>query len=224
MTDEEFIFSQTSRERKRIAAGAYHKKGGAKSKKCSLPSDRLTPKQLRGMNSEVETYKLGKPMGWIEFFGMPEDLKLEYLTQCIEVYGARSIDLDSMFEVGRGYTSAYIKRHFPDMNFFKRQGAPKVQSKKWLDFIGTSEMPSENVEIQEVNLPTTDAEAQHSESSGVKHGSNKLNVISGAIKYSGTPALIFHKALVAMDVSAEYEIEIHFKLLRDDKEAEPEKM
>lgn len=176
------------------------------------------------MNSEVTTYDLGKPMSWIEFLGMPDDLKLEYLTKCIEVYGARSIDLDSMFGSSRGSTSSYIKRRFPDADFFKHYGAPRKPSQKWLDFIGDSETPSESVEVSEANLPTPEVEAQHSESSGVKLGNNELRIISGTIKYIGLPALVFNKALVSMDTTAEYEIEISFKLLRDDKEAEPEKM
>ena len=57
------------------ARGAAHRKRGSRSKKCSLPSDNLTPKQLRDLNGEVTVYNLGQPMTQEEYDRLPDDLK-----------------------------------------------------------------------------------------------------------------------------------------------------
>lgn len=74
MTDEKYVFEQTSRERKRIGAGIYSRKRGSRSKKCTLPSDNMTAGQLKKRNGEVMQYNLKAPMGWLVFRSMPADL------------------------------------------------------------------------------------------------------------------------------------------------------
>lgn len=39
MTDAKYLFVSDSREKKSVARSAVHRKGGSKSKKCTLPSD-----------------------------------------------------------------------------------------------------------------------------------------------------------------------------------------
>ena len=60
MTDEEYIFRQTERERKRDGRGAFNRVCGSKSKKCSLPSDHMTRKEIIAMSGEVQTYTLNE--------------------------------------------------------------------------------------------------------------------------------------------------------------------
>lgn len=72
-------FNMEVKQRKNIGYGAYHKKGGSKSKKCSLPSDNLTPAQKRKLNGPVETYAINQPMCWEAFKGMPTDLQQDHL-------------------------------------------------------------------------------------------------------------------------------------------------
>ena len=43
-------------QKKRIARGAYHRKNGSKSKRCTLPSDYLTAAEKRKLNGEVMDY------------------------------------------------------------------------------------------------------------------------------------------------------------------------
>ena len=62
-------------QKKRTAAGARHMKRGSRSKRCSLPSDNLTPAQLKRRNGPVSTYKLDAPMRWDDFKAMPVDLR-----------------------------------------------------------------------------------------------------------------------------------------------------
>ena len=66
-------------ERKSMARGAYHKKNGSKSKKCSLPSDHLTPAQKRKLNGPCVTYSMAAAMSYEEFKALPDEYKVEYL-------------------------------------------------------------------------------------------------------------------------------------------------
>lgn len=72
-------FDFDAMQKKRIARGAAHMKRGSKSRKCSLPSDYLTPAQLKRRNGPVETYNLNAPMTWEQFKTMPADLQQRYI-------------------------------------------------------------------------------------------------------------------------------------------------
>ena len=83
MTDFDYDVMQ----KKRTAAGAYHRKGGSKSKKCSLPSDNLTEAQKRKLNGPVTTVNLNQPIGWQEFKALNSDsLKKSYLINLLNTY------------------------------------------------------------------------------------------------------------------------------------------
>lgn len=92
-------FDYDALQKKRIAAGARHMKRGSRSKRCSLPSDNLTPAQLKRRNGPVSTYKLDEPMRWDDFKSMPVDLQKKYLTNLVEAYGATNKMLGDMFYV-----------------------------------------------------------------------------------------------------------------------------
>lgn len=72
-------FDYDAMQKKRIARGAQHKRCGSKSKNCSLPSDNLTPAQMRALNGEVKQYNLNEPMTWEAFKAMPQDLQEKYV-------------------------------------------------------------------------------------------------------------------------------------------------
>ena len=78
MTDEEFVFRQTERERKRDGRGTFNKKrqGG---RNVRLPSDGMSKKEWKKMNGEVKTYDMGKLVSWKEFRAMPHDIQQAYL-------------------------------------------------------------------------------------------------------------------------------------------------
>ena len=92
-------FDYDALQKKRIAAGARHMKRGSRSKRCSLPSDNLTPAQLKRRNGPVSTYKLDEPMRWDDFKSMPVDLQKKYLTNLVETYGATNEMLGDMFYI-----------------------------------------------------------------------------------------------------------------------------
>ena len=102
-------FDYDALQKKRIAAGARHMKRGSRSKGCSLPSDNLTPAQLKRRNGPVSTYKLDAPMRWDDFKAMPVDLQKQYLTNLVETYGATNEMLGDMFYVHPTHVGAVKK-------------------------------------------------------------------------------------------------------------------
>lgn len=103
MNDFDFDIMQ----KKSIASGARHQKKGTKSKKCSLPSDRLTNKQWKERCGEVMTYNLNKPMEWNKFKRLPSMIQTEYLSGLQRKFSVSASDLARMF----GVTAATVIRH-----------------------------------------------------------------------------------------------------------------
>ena len=80
ISDEAWEYIQDCKEKKNIGNNARNKrvqsrKGGG----MKTAADYMTKKELRTMNGEVQTYRLGSPMGWEEFSRMPDDLKKMYI-------------------------------------------------------------------------------------------------------------------------------------------------
>ena len=75
MTDEEYIFRQIERERKRDGRGVFNRVCGSKSKKCSLPSDHMTRKEIIAMSGEVQTYTLNEAHLWTEIENWPDEIR-----------------------------------------------------------------------------------------------------------------------------------------------------
>lgn len=70
MTDFDYDVLQ----KKRLAASARHRVCGSKSKKCTLPSDHLTPAQIKARSGPCMKYQLNQPMDYDTFKSMPADL------------------------------------------------------------------------------------------------------------------------------------------------------
>lgn len=213
MTDAAYIYNQTAKERKAARTGAFHKKNGSRSKKCTLPSDRLTARQRKELNGKMISYNLGKPMKWIEFIQLPLDVQEEYLHNLIEKYEARRKDASEMFCVPYSTFGKYLADKFPGKEFWGKPSAHKP-SETWLDFIGVEnvDLPSEDTIVQpepshEVKQPTL---TEVSEDKPAEKKTVSLNVENGCVTLAGDPRAIFEKALLILDPSKEYRIKIEF--------------
>lgn len=137
-------------QKKRTARSASNRKCGSKSKKCSLPSDRLTNKQWKERCGPVMSYSLGTPMKWDEFKSLPIDLQKEYITNLRNKYSLTASALGYMF----GVQATTVRKYADSKNFglvFPRgKGMNKAQNDAWLSFLG--ELPAEEpaTEIQDV--------------------------------------------------------------------------
>lgn len=148
MSDIERELAAEIRYRKNVGNQAKRKKGGSKSKKCSLPSDHYTKKQLKGLNGEIMIRSLSKPMKWDEFKSMPSDLQEEYLKKLHDVYGASMKQAAEMFDVCPSTLSGYARKH--GIKAFPASGNKRKQEEeaKWQAFL-TDETPNESPEAVE---------------------------------------------------------------------------
>ena len=221
MKDEKYVFEQTSRERKRIARGAYAKKGGSRSKRCSLPSDNLTAKQRKELNGAVETLNTMKIYTWDEFKRLPNTLKEEYLKILYE-HGARTLDIAEMW--GKGGTSnlrVALSAFGIDSKELARkspQYKKATPSKDWLKFLEDCRA----MEAAKVSPPVEEEKAAPEPSGEVKldvpeivrgnADTSLLKVISGTLNYEGDPAAIFEKVMLAIDPSKKYKMQVRFQV------------
>ena len=122
-------------QKKRLASQARHKKNGSKSKKCSLPSDRLTHKQWKDRCGAVVSYNFGYPMNWEDFKQMPERIQAEYITNLQKKYSATATDLAKMF----GVKPLTVARHVASKNlnvaFHRGKSMTQAQREEWGKFL-----------------------------------------------------------------------------------------
>lgn len=133
MTDARYTFVQDIREKNSTKSGAYHRVSGAKSKRCTLPSDHLTAAEKRRRNSPVSTVKLNQPITYAEFKTLTPTLQALYLDHLIHEYHARRIDVVQMLGISQSLWGK-IKPTIPcKLSFPKGKHDPAPE---WLAFIG----------------------------------------------------------------------------------------
>lgn len=162
MTDEEYIFRQTSAERKRIGRGDFNKKrkGG---RYVRLPSDHLSKKEREKMNGEVINYNMNAPVAWEAFKRWPQDLAREYIRRLEEAYNVKSEDIAGMLGVCR---SSYCKyKSLLGITSKSGRGKP-IDRDGWAKFLGAKEfapevlVKSSPVVEEKVELPEKKEEKQ----------------------------------------------------------------
>jgi len=83
MNDFDFDCAQ----KKRIARGAFNRKGTTNRKGCRLPHENLTKKELEKLNGEITTVSMLSPISWTTFKTLAPDLQEEYLDTQIKRFG-----------------------------------------------------------------------------------------------------------------------------------------
>lgn len=87
MNDIENLLKEEIKDKKQAGSGYRYKKNGRKSKKCSLPSDYLSKKEIEKMNGECKVYNINKPMTYKEFCAMPVDKRIVCGIATLKSYG-----------------------------------------------------------------------------------------------------------------------------------------
>jgi len=131
--------------RKRLARQAQYVKRGSKSKKCDLPSDRLTHAQWKKRNGEVMEFNLKAPMTWSEFKSMPFDLQTEYIKRLHTEYRINATSLAQMFEVGAETVRSYCRERL-GIQFHRGNMMSKTQREMWEDFLTAPESPEPKID------------------------------------------------------------------------------
>lgn len=124
MNEYERAFVSDCREKKQIAHSASHVKRGSRSRACSLPSDALTPSQLKKMNGKCAVYSLDKAYSYKDFKGLPVDFQADYLNHWMERFGVGLSTLGQHFwQLSPGTLSAHTKRVGISQKIKHKQGA-----------------------------------------------------------------------------------------------------
>lgn len=116
MTDLQYVYQSDIREKKSIGRGAFHKKCGSKSKKCTLPSDYLTRKEKAKLNSECKSWGMKKFYSWEEFKQMPDDIRLQYVNSLINRY---NIGLATIAEHVFHVSNAALRKNLEKSNLLE---------------------------------------------------------------------------------------------------------
>lgn len=177
-------------QKKRIASGAVHRKRGSKSKKCTLPSDFLSKKELKAMNGEVTTYNIHERMSWKKFKTLPEDVAIEHINWLVETFGCNTIGMADAFGVSDKSVSKWLRDHKVKLPYRRFMG-----SKEWLTFLG--KMPVVEPEVVE---ETVEEATEAEESSGVRTPEpdpdatvNEAKITRGSFILEGSKAHMLQK-------------------------------
>ncbi len=124
-------------DKKRTARSAHSK--AYTPRRVRFPSDYLTEKERKQMNSDVASYNLNQPMSWAEYKKLPDDLKEQYLRKLRERYGATAAAIGKMMGVNRVTVSRELEsfgipaakqgtRQSPEWENFVRYGTPMAKA------------------------------------------------------------------------------------------------
>lgn len=215
MNDTTYTFIQDIREKKSTASGARHRVSGAKSKKCTLPHENLTPAQLRRRNGPVKTYSCAKPCTYEEFKDMPEKVQWFYIDTCLNTFGGTSTKLAEMW----GVTGQCVRQNMKRLRINRDRS--RGNDELWQKFLAKGDTPvgeevtqevAESVEIEETpEVPATPEETEPENAAPAfsairNHASIHLN-------YTGTPYQVLSFLLscsMGQDDSQVFDIDITF--------------
>lgn len=99
-------------QKKRIAASARRRVCGSKSRYVGLPSDHLTPAQIKKRSGPCMSYQLNMPMDWATFKSMPKDLQQSYLDGLSSRFGVTAATIGKeLFGLSHTGMSNHIRKN-----------------------------------------------------------------------------------------------------------------
>lgn len=163
MDDAEYVFRQDIREKKAAGRGTFHRKCGAKSKKCTLPSDRMTRKEREAMNSEVISWSMFAFYDYATFKKMPADIQIEYLQRITDKWHVScSAVSEILFKSPKGSLDSYLRYRNLDgkITWHGLTGVKarvyNVEFQKAVDEVFPVENPVAEVVVPEKNMVSSD--------------------------------------------------------------------
>lgn len=131
------------REKKRIAAGARHRKRGSKSRRCTLPHEHLTPAQLRRKNGAVRIFQLSRPMDEAQWSAMPEDLQRAYIQRLRQRYNVGTARLAGML----GMSTGALRERLAQLGLWdgRKRRMRSEQAEAWERWLAGAEREKEGV-------------------------------------------------------------------------------
>lgn len=216
MNDVEFILKEDIKEKKQAGRGYYHKKNGSKSKKCRLPSDSLSKKEIEKMNGECKVYNLNKPMSYSNFCAMPVDLQIKYLEMLRDKFGANQTEISFMMGCNCATLKSHKQRFLNGKPEFKRYTYSRLDKDAWNRFVNGEE--AENaVEAEKEEMATSDNKKVEDDNSAdttflpYNRVVSKADIVNGSMNLKGKAEDIFRKMTDILGCENEYEIYVCFK-------------
>ena len=213
MNDVEFILKEDIKEKKQAGRGYYHKKNGSKSKKCRLPSDSLSKKEIEKMNGECKVYNFNKPMSYSNFCAMPVDLQIKYLETLRVKFGANQTDISKMMGVADTTLASHRAKFLDSKPIFKRYKHSRLDVEAWNKFInGEEAVVAEKEEM--ANYDNKTVEDDHSvDTTYLPYNKvvSKADIVNGSMNLKGKADDIFRKMADILGCENEYEIYVCFK-------------
>jgi hypothetical protein len=180
-------FDYDAMQKKRIARNASAKKGGSKSKRCTLPSDWLTESQRKKLNGEIMTYQTNKPIMWDEFKRYPTDIQKMYLEHFATVHGCSISMMEAMFGSNRNILYAYINQR-PELQGILAKKPDKETKKHFFDWLAVERAQTAKPAESEAETPKEvheEAPEQKAEETPIFKFNNCVK--SGRFVVNGTP-------------------------------------
>lgn len=213
MNDVEFILKEDIKEKKQAGRGYYHKKNGSKSKKCRLPSDSLSKKEIEKMNGECKVYNFNKPMSYSNFCAMPVDLQIKYLEMLRDKFGASQVDIAKMMNVAPSTLASHRYKFLNNKPVFPSNGRSKFDKDAWNRFINGEE--AENAVEAEPDEEVVGDTCRVDNSTEITYLPPNLipkaDIVNGSMNLKGKAEDIFRKMTDILGCENEYEIYICFK-------------
>lgn len=146
--------------KKVTARSAPKRKCGAKSKRCTLPSDSLTPSQIKKLHGEVVTYQMKQPISWVDFKKMPPALQTEYIGGLVKDYNVTAKLCAEMFGVHPMTFRRVLQENCPSVRFRKGKKMSKASAEAWNGFLGKAPEETEDPALYEYELDDSDNEPE----------------------------------------------------------------
>ena len=213
MNDVEFILKEDIKEKKQAGRGYYHKKNGSKSKKCRLPSDSLSKKEIEKMNGECKVYNLNKPMSYSNFCAMPVDLRIKYLEMLRDKFGANQTAISKMMGVADTTLASHRAKFLDSKPVFRSYKHSRLDVEAWNKFINGEE--DKNAVVDEPNKKLVDTCSVDDSADTTLRPYNrvvsKADIVNGSMNLKGKAEDIFRKMMDILGCENEYEIYVCFK-------------
>lgn len=213
MNDVEFILKEDIKEKKQAGRGYYHKKNSSKSKKCRLPSDSLSKKEIEKMNGECKVYNLNKPMSYSNFCAMPVDLQIKYLEMLRDKFGANQTKISKMMGVADTTLASHRAKFLDGKPVFGKYKHSRLDAEAWNRFVNGEENKDTVVVEPDENLGDACSVDDSADTTFLSYNRvvSKADIVNGSMNLKGKAEDIFRKMTDILGCENEYEIYVCFK-------------
>ena len=213
MNDIENLLKEEIKEKKQAGSGYRYKKNGRKSKKCSLPSDYLSKKEIEKMNGVCKVYNINNPMTYKEFCAMPVDIQIMYLEMLRDKFGANQTEISKMMGVADTTLANHRAKFLDGKPVFRSYKHSRLDVEAWDRFVNGEEDKDAVVAEPDEKLGDTCSIDNSADATYLPYNKivSKADIANGSMNLKGKAEDIFRKMTDILGCENEYEIYVCFK-------------